>query len=752
MAASSGGQDDFPPLDGATGGNPNNTNTGGDPNKKHEDNLNNKKHEDNLNNKKNEQSFSAAAGTKATTQWLVLRLFREDKSIQYNLSRKEKADLVYKRLKLPPSKVKSIVSSNFEHIRIELTSDVNVEDYKKAEAIYIRPGLKVQPMKELKRTTRVKICWVDLDIDNSKRKDDAIIETLSLFGKIEGDIEHLMYELTEAEMADDTMYNLRNVRSGERAVEIEIHIPIPSFIKVDGKRARVWHPGQNYTCGRCYRSFRNCPGKADRAECKRLKGTERDFEDFWKEVAVKKPHKEAMGPEEEYTTDIIDIARVPVEATKDELLEFLRKEEVDVAPENLIATQFAETWRILDIPSSEVMKAIVKRCHGRRFQGRNLLFLPVQLPTPMKKRTSVPTAPPTDAATEVPAPAAADNAPKPPTAEELKAATDREKAKIDLEKVRKYNEEVIKKAERREALEKKRRQEEFEKEKERLRMQGVEAERAGRDGSSGRSGASERTGGPAVAGGEGVEAQVSPNKVNSNTAMNVLNTVKNIFGMKSSVPPEAEIYKSNVVQETPTAAKASEKTPNFLKKGPSFVIETPAVAVDVTSASPELTDSMRDREENGNSSVNTIDSQDEIFGTTNLEVDLQPFRSEFAKEIERRHSFSKEAAERPRPQRTAIRRSVVTEFRPRVNSLGLAEKRERIQVGSQSSGDGSPEPEKEKKGGEKALEKEEELGKTPGDPGFIPFGMVLTKNQKKKLKKREAKKLREGEDATSPTK
>ena len=128
MAASSGGQDDFPPLDGATGGNPNNTNTGGDPNKKHEDNLNNKKHEDNLNNKKSEQSFSAAAGTKATTQWLVLRLFREDKSIQYNLSRKEKADLVYKRLKLPPSKVKSIVSSNFEHIRIELTSDVNVED------------------------------------------------------------------------------------------------------------------------------------------------------------------------------------------------------------------------------------------------------------------------------------------------------------------------------------------------------------------------------------------------------------------------------------------------------------------------------------------------------------------------------------------------------------------------------------------------------------------------------------------------
>ena len=82
-----------------------------------------------------------------------------------------------------------------------------------------------------------------------------------------------------------------------------------------------------------------------------------------------------------------------------------------------------------------------------------------------------------------------------------------------------------------------------------------------------------------MAGGDGVEAQVSPNKVNSNTAMNVLNTVKNIFGMKSSVPPEAEIYKSNVVQETPTAAKASEKTPIFLKKGPSFVIETPAVAV-----------------------------------------------------------------------------------------------------------------------------------------------------------------------------
>ena len=736
MAASSGGKDDFPPLNGANGGNPtegnlNNNATGGNSDKK--------KGED-PSNSKQQQSFSAAAGTKATTQWLVLRLFREEKGIQFNLSRKEKADLVYKRLKLPPSKVISIVSSNFEHVRIELTSDVNVDDYKKAEAIYIRPGLKVQPMKELKRTTRVKICWVDLDIDDSKRKDEAIIETMSMFGKVEGEIEHLMYELTEAEMADDMMYNLRNVKSGERAIEMEIHVPIPSFVKVDGKRARVWHPGQNYTCGRCYKSFRNCPGKADKAECKRLKGEEKDFEDFWKQVVTKKPYKEPMGPEEEYTTDIIDIARVPIEATKEELLDFMRKESVDVAPENLITTQFAETWRILDISSSDEMKAIVKRCHGRRFQGRNLLFLPVQLPTPMKKRAaaSEPTAEPAPAATN-----------KPPTAEDLKEATEREKARLALEKVQKYNEEVARKAELREEAERNRKRDEMEKEKERLRRQGVEAGRADGESSSRRSGASEGTGGPAVASREEVETQVSPNKVPSNTAMNVLNTVKNIFGMsKSSIPPEAEVNKSNVVQETPTV-KSSEKTPTFPKKAPKFVKETPAV--DVISASPILAGSHREEELEGDDSVNTIDSQDEIFGTTiGGEMDLQPFKSQFAQELERRQSFSKEVTgSKPRPQRTALRRPVVTDVRPRLNSFGLQEKRDRIQVGSQSSGDGEeqPEPEKDKS---PPGEEEEEVEKTPAAPGTLPYGLFLTKNQKKKMKKREAKKLRE--EGISPAK
>ena len=446
-----------------------------------------------------------------------------------------------------------------------------------------------------------------------------------------------------------------------------------------------------------------------------------------------------MGPEEEYTTDIIDIARVPIEATKEELLDFMKKEDIDVAPENLITTQFAETWRILDIPSSDVMKAIVKRCHGRRFQGRNLLFLPVQLPTPMKKRAEVP---PTDPATE-PSPAAAPSpeaAPKPPTADELKEATEREKARLALEKVQKYNEEVARKAELREEAERKRRRDEMEKEKERLRKQGVEAERAEGESSSRRSGASEGTGGPAVASGEEVETQVSPNKVQSNTAMNVLNTVKNIFGInKSSIPPEAEVNKSNVVQETPI----------FQKKAPKFVKETPAV--DVVSASPVLASSKREEELDGDDSVNTIDSQDEIFGTTIVgELDIQPFKSQFAQEIERRHSFSKEVTStKPRPQRAALRRPVATDVRPRLNSFGFQEKRDRIQVGSQSSGDGEeqPEPEKDKS---PPGEEGEEVDKTPAISTNLPFGMVLTKNQKKKLKKREAKKLRE--EGSSPTK
>ena len=131
--------------------------------------------------------------------------------------------------------------------------------------------------------------------------------------------------------------------------------------------------------------MRNCT-RADRAECKKKKGQERDFEDFWKEISNRQPVRERMNEGETYNTDSIDICKVPKETSKEELLKFLLTEAVEIFPDNLVTTTFPETWRIINIPTSEMMHKIVNRLHGKQFGKRNLLFLPIQLSTPMKNQ------------------------------------------------------------------------------------------------------------------------------------------------------------------------------------------------------------------------------------------------------------------------------------------------------------------------------------------------------------------------------
>lgn len=735
MAAKSGGQEDFPPLQGMEvdeGGNPINngddpTNNGGNPTNT-EGNLN---QENGLNGVKPKQNY-AQKTDKQKSQWLVLHLHREERSISYNLTKKEKAHLLFRRLKLPADSVKSIESCNFEQLRIELSAEVNVENYKKAEAIYIRPGLKVQPMKELKRTTRVKVCWVELDKDGSNSRDQAIVDCLSMFGKVEGPPKHLMYELTETEMADNDMYKLRNVRSGERSLEIEIHMPIPSFVKIAGKRARVWYPGQNYTCGRCYKSYRSCKGKADKAECKRLKGEERDFEEFWSEICARKPHREGMSPEDTYDTDTIDIGRVPKDATKQQLLEWMMEEDVQVPEENLVTTEFAETWRILNIVNKEVMDGIVKRLNGRRFQNRNLLFLPIQLPTPVKTRYYNLEPQNGGGGDTQPSPG---RQPEPsqrlnPPAngeDQTRRSVNSERQKL-LEAKSKENGPAGKESE----------------------QESGGASAGGRDGS--RSGLTDPSGdqmsvaekmpeGPAAQSREEVESQVSNNPIS--VVSQVFNAFKNTFGVvnekdkgpikvvstkKSSIPPEAEKSKTNPndqVEETPAPVMTRSKG--------MFVEETPAPS-QAQSASPTLAQ----RQNNVSTGNLTVSSNDEMWNVNfNAEkFGHKDFTSDFAKEVERRHSFS------------VTDRVLYSSGRPaartRLDTFSKAEqdkKRARVSSSDNTDLESTPTipPAKLPKNNLLASVAKDALEDTetvPPSPWVTPEGYAMTKSQIKKAKKK----------------
>ena len=293
---------------------------------------------------------------------------------------------MFRRLKLEPNQVIGIESCNFEQIRIEVKQEVNIERFKTSVALEIRPGLKVKPMKELKRTTRVKVCWVPLDVPN-----EAIIETLSLFGKVTGEPVDLFFDISEEEAKDGDLFGLKNIKSGERAVEIELLKNIPSYVRIAGKRARIWYPGQNFTCGRCYKSFRSCPGKADRRECLRLKGKEKDFEEFWQETLAQQPRKERMSDSDSYGVDTVDLSRVPDDVEKPELTLWLKEHaDILVDDEHLQFSGYRGTWRLTGIPDEDTMRMIVSRVNGAKIrQGKQtILCIPIKARTPNKVKVT----------------------------------------------------------------------------------------------------------------------------------------------------------------------------------------------------------------------------------------------------------------------------------------------------------------------------------------------------------------------------
>ena len=329
------------------------------------------------------QSFAAAAGknTQQATKYIFLHLHREDRNISFNLSTKEKAALVFRRLKLEPSQVVRIETCKFEVIRIEVKSSVDVERFKTTVAMQIRPGLKVKPMKELKKSTRIKVCWIQSDVPN-----EEISKVLSMYGKVVEEPEDLYFELTADEEKDAELVNMKSIKNGERAVEIEIMRNIPSYVKIAGQRARIWYKGQNYTCSRCYKSFRNCPGKADRKECLRLKGVERDFDDFWAEQMNQKIRKERLNEDDKFDTDTVDLSRVPDAVEKEELMHWLSDSErqITVDDNSLCFSGFRGTWRLSGIKSEEVMRIVVERLHGAKIRGKPILCLPIKQNTPAK--------------------------------------------------------------------------------------------------------------------------------------------------------------------------------------------------------------------------------------------------------------------------------------------------------------------------------------------------------------------------------
>ena len=182
---------------------------------------------------------------------------RRDNSINFNLSKEELAKLLFKKMVIDPKHCIKIDTSGFGKINVELTNNVNPESMINLQPFDIREGLRTKFYRpHHRKDALVTINWLDIETPDS-----LVMHVLSHFGKIKSNV---MWSKIKQEDNDSPLARLLNsILSGERQIWMEIEKPIPSYAIMDGRKVKIFHPGQRRTCARCQKTAEHCPGDSN---------------------------------------------------------------------------------------------------------------------------------------------------------------------------------------------------------------------------------------------------------------------------------------------------------------------------------------------------------------------------------------------------------------------------------------------------------------------------------------------------------
>ena len=92
--------------------------------------------------------------------------------------------------------------------------------------------------------------------------DGAIIDALKQFGEVSGNVDYGMSDVEGLDL---------KIPNGVRYIAVKKNRPIPSYVLVLGRRARVWHAGQEPTCRICNEynhKAKDCPRKMNKTPSK----------------------------------------------------------------------------------------------------------------------------------------------------------------------------------------------------------------------------------------------------------------------------------------------------------------------------------------------------------------------------------------------------------------------------------------------------------------------------------------------------
>ena len=229
------------------------------------------------------------ADVASTNKTIDLYLAREDNANDYHVNYKEVADLVFKRLGVPSGMLKSVDTTPYKKIILELDGQVDIAMLNITQALQIRKGLWTKPLQSPEKDRPVFIKWAPMKMLN---KD--IEAVIGHFGEITRHVSHVVIMNT----GEDWAAAMEGVRTAERDCRMKIRYNIPSLIMVRGVKIMVHYPGQPKTCTHCLQWWHYCPGGGKVDKCKKNGGKEGNLKANFKKIVNGIKIKERRGGDE----------------------------------------------------------------------------------------------------------------------------------------------------------------------------------------------------------------------------------------------------------------------------------------------------------------------------------------------------------------------------------------------------------------------------------------------------------------------
>ena len=170
-------------------------------------------------------AYAAKASQELPPKWFEFFLVRDAETVPYTLSEEELAKVLYVRFRFGEYDILKIDQSAMKSVKVKVKPDIDLEKHKTTSAWMVRPGLYVQPMKEVKTEKIVRLSWI-----SPETPVEQIVEVMQLFGKVTKMPTDAKFIIKDN--ADAITKRLRNVYSNDKVLEMIVERNIPSYINI----------------------------------------------------------------------------------------------------------------------------------------------------------------------------------------------------------------------------------------------------------------------------------------------------------------------------------------------------------------------------------------------------------------------------------------------------------------------------------------------------------------------------------------